>query len=200
VAHTEATDHRILRFPNAAPLPQLQVRGKPLASFPAGNASLATTRDFALAWETLAQRGVLGAEQQAENYLRQAVKQDPDDAVVLAALGFVEQQNGHASEARDLYERALKVDPLSNDAATNLGILEARGGNLRSAVELWNPAFARVPNRSAIGMDLAITFCAAGQKDIARKYVERVLEFNPDYAKGKSLLDNLGKDPAQCRP
>ena len=112
----------------------------------------------------------------------------------------MEQQQGHASQARELYERALKIDPLSNDAATNLGILEARAGNLRRAVELWNPAFARVPNRSAIGMDLAITFCVAGQKDIARKYVERVLEFNPDYRKGKSLLENLGKDPAQCRP
>ena len=200
VAHTEATDHRILRFPNAAPLPQLQVRGKLLASFPASDDSLATARDFALAWVTLAQRGFEGAPQRAEDYLRQAVKQGPDDAVVLGALGFEEQQHGHTDEARDLYEHALKIDPLSNDAATNLGILEARAGNLRRAVELWNPAFTRVPNRSAIGMDLAIAFCVAGQKDIARKYVERVLEFNPDYRKGKSLLENLAKDPVQCRP
>ena len=200
VAHTEATDHRILRFPNAAPLPQLQVRGKLLASFPASDDSLATARDFALAWVTLAQRGFEGAPQRAEDYLRQAVKQGPDDAVVLGALGFEEQQHGHTDDARDLYEHALKIDPLSNDAATNLGILEARAGNLRRAVELWNPAFTRVPNRSAIGMDLAIAFCVAGQKDIARKYVERVLEFNPDYRKGKSLLENLAKDPVQCRP
>lgn len=200
VAHTEATDHRILRFPNAAPLPQLQIRGKLLASFPASEESLATPRDYALAWESLAERGFDGAPQRAENYLRQALQQSPDDAAVLAALGFMELQRGHANEARDLYEHVLKVDPLSNDAATNLGILEARAGNLRRAVELWNPAFARVPNRSAIGMDLAITFCAAGQKDIARKYIERVLEFNPDYHKAKSLLANLGKDPAECRP
>jgi tetratricopeptide (TPR) repeat protein len=200
VAHTESTDHRILRFPNAAPLPQLQVRGKPLASFPANEESLATPRDYALAWESLAERGFDGAPQRAENYLRQALQQNPDDAVVLTALGFMELQRGHVNEARDLYEHALKIDPLSNDAATNLGILEARAGNLRRAVELWNPAFARVPNRSAIGMDLAITFCVAGQKDIARKYVERVLEFNPDYHKAKSLLTNLAKDPAECRP
>lgn len=200
VAHTEATDHRILRFPNAAPLPQLQVRGKLLASFPASEELLATPRDYALAWESLAERGFDSAPQRAENYLRQALQQNPDDAAVLTALGFMELQGGHVNEARDLYEHVLKIDPLSNDAATNLGILEARAGNLRRAVELWNPAFARVPNRSAIGMDLAITFCAAGQKDIARKYVERVLEFNPDYHKAKSLLVNLGKDPAECRP
>lgn len=200
VAHTESTDHRILRFPNAAPLPQLQTRGKLLDSFPASDASLATSRDYALAWETLAERGFDGASQRAEKYLRQALQQSPDDAVALSAMGFLELQRGNAAEARDLYEHALRINPLSNDAATNLGILEARAGNLRRAVELWNPAFARVPNRSAIGMDLAITFCAAGQKDIARKYVERVLEFNPDYHKAKSLLENLGKDPPQCRP
>ena len=200
VAHTEATDHRILRFPNAAPLPQLQIRGKLLDSFPASDASLATPRDYALAWETLAERGFDGAPQRAENYLRQTLAQNPDDAIALSALGFVELAQGHAAEARGFYEHALKIDPLSNDAATNLGILEARGGNLQRAVELWIPAFARVPNRSAIGMDLAITFCAGGQKDVARKYVERVLEFNPDYRRAKSLLQNLGKDPPQCRP
>jgi tetratricopeptide (TPR) repeat protein len=200
VAHTEATDHRILRLPHAAPLPQLQIRGKLLASFPASDASLATPRDYALAWETLAERGFDGAPQRAENYLRQVLQQNSDDAVALSGLAFTELQRGNAAEARDLYEHALKIDPLSNDAATNLGILEARAGNLRRAVELWIPAFARVPNRSPIGMDLAITFCAGGERDVARKYVERVLEFNPDYHKAKSLLENLGKDPPQCRP
>jgi len=81
-----------------------------------------------------------------------------------------------------------------------LGILEARAGNLRRAAELWQGAFERVPYRSAIGMDLAIVFCAAGQKEEARKYVERVLEFNPDYGKGKSMLVHLNSDPVQCRP
>ena len=67
VAHTESTDHRILRFPNAAPIPQLEIRGKPLVAFPARDAALVTTRDYALAWETLAQRGMEGASRAAEN-------------------------------------------------------------------------------------------------------------------------------------
>lgn len=200
VAHTQATDHRIRRYPDASPLPRLELRGMPLQAFPESDASLTTTRDLALAWETLAQRYVEGASQEREKYLREAVKQSPDDAVLLSALGFVEQEHGHAGEARNLYERALKIDPLANDAASNLGILEARMGNLRRAAELWQAAFERVPNRSAIGMNLAIVFCAAGQKETARKYVERVLEFNPDYGKAKSLLKHLGEDPAQCRP
>jgi Tfp pilus assembly protein PilF len=203
VAHTEGTDHRIQRYPSAQALPQLEVRGPqgaPLVPFPASDAELVTTRDVALAWEALAQRGVGGASHEAEQYLRKAVKERPDDAALLSALGFVEQQHGHEKEARELYERALKNDPLANDAATNLGIMEARAGNLRRAVELWQGAFARVPDRSAIGMNLAVVFCVAGQKDVARKYVMRVLDFNPDYGKAKSLLGNMSRDAGECRP
>ncbi len=203
VAHTEGTDHRIMRYPNTPPVPQLEVRGTPgapLVTFPARAGGLATTRDFALAFETLAQRNVADAPQKAEQYLRKAVTERPEDAVLLAALGFVDQKNRNEKEARELYEQALKIDPLNNDAATDLGILEARAGNLRRAVDLWQGAFVREPYRSAIGMNLAMAFCAAGQKDVARRFVERVLEFNPDYLKGKQLLERLKEEPVQCQP
>jgi hypothetical protein len=198
VAHTEGTDHRILRYPAAQVLPRLQVRGSPLVSFPESDMTLATTRDFALAWQTLAERGIDGAAQQADDYLRKALKERPDDAELLSVLGFVDQEHSHQKEAREHYEQALKVDPLNNEAATNLGMLEARAGNLRRAVELWQGAFARAPHRSAIGTNLAMAFCAAGQRDEARKYAERVLEFNPDYSKAKSLVKRM--DSGQCRP
>jgi tetratricopeptide (TPR) repeat protein len=120
--------------------------------------------------------------------------------VLLSALGFVELKYGHEKEARELYERTLQLDPLSNDAAANLGILEARSGNLKRAVELWQGVFSRVPYRSGIGLNLAVAFCVAGQSEGARKYLERVLEFNPDYLKGKQLLAHLGEEPVRCRP
>jgi len=204
VAHTEATDHRILRYSSGLLLesPQLEdVIPEPrIVSFPARDAVEPSTRDLALAWETLAQRGLPGASREAEQYLRTAVKQRPEDAVPLAALAYIEQQHGHEKEARELYESALKQDPLATDAATNLGALEAQSGNLKRAVELWQGAFDRVPYRSAIGMNLAMAFCTAGQKEEARHYVERVLEFNPDFGKAKQLLAHLNADPVQCKP
>jgi tetratricopeptide (TPR) repeat protein len=203
VAHTEATDHRILRNPTGELLLDAQQPGLPsqprLVSFPARAATLATTRDFALAWETLAQRGVPGAAHEAEQNLRKAVNGSPDDAVLLAALAFVEQEHGHEKEARELYEHALKIDPLDNDAATNLGTLEAQAGNLQLAVALWKQAFERVPYRSAIGMNLAMALCAAGQKEEARLYVQRVLDFDPDLERAKRLAENMEKNSAQCK-
>jgi hypothetical protein len=199
VAHTESTDHRIMRYPHGFQLPKTS-QGERLVAFPESEAPLVTTRDLALAWETLAQRNHAGASQQAERFLRRAAKEQPDDPRVLSGLGFIEQKHGHEKEARELYERALKIDPLANDAATDLGTLEARAGNLRRAVELWQGAFERTPHLSAIGMDLAMAFCAAGQKDVARQYVRRVLEFNPDYSNAKRLLGNLNGDPVKCKP
>ena len=199
VAHTESTDHRILRYPNGFQLPST-VAEPHVVSFPGSATLQTTTRDFALVWETLAQRGIEGASRQAEQYLRKAVKERPDDPRLLSALGFVDQEHGQEKEARELYEHALKLDPLSNDAATNLGTLEARAGNLRRAVELWQGAFDRVPQRSAIGMDLAMAFCEVGQKEEARRYVLRVLDFNPDSTNAKRLLAHLNAEPVKCKP
>ena len=201
--HAQWTDHRIEQYPNAEPLPRLALRGTPgapLVAYPERDAALATTRDFALGWEALAARGVDRAPQRAEKYLQKALKEGPEDASLWTAWGVLEQRRGHPQEAKEAYERALKLDPLENDAAADLGVLEAKDGNLQRAVELWQRAFARAPQRSAIGVNLAMAFCVAGQKDDARKYVRRVLEFNPDYGKAKSLLGHLGRDAVVCTP
>jgi hypothetical protein len=82
----------------------------------------------------------------------------------------------------------------------DLGILEARSGDRQDAVQLWQQAFDRVPYRSAIGTDLAIAFCAANQKDEARHYIERVLEFNPDCAIARRMLTRLDANAGECKP
>lgn len=198
VAHTQTTDHRILKHSGEQAVKA--AGNERLEAFPESEASLMNARDFGLAWDTLAQRGVEGASREAEEYLHKAEKDWPNDATLLSALGFVEQQRGHRKEAEEYFERALKVRPQANTAAADLGILEAQSGKVERAVELWEGAFERAPYRSAIGLDLAMVFCAEGHKQEARRYVLRVLEFNPDYGKAKELLAHLNGDPAQCKP
>jgi hypothetical protein len=201
VAHTQTTDHRILRNPVTLPLQdEPTLRETRLEVFPSKATRLVTSRDLAMAWVTLAQRGVSGAEPKAEEFLRKALKDTPNDPQLLSSYAFLEQKHGKDKDARDLYQRVVQLRPRANTAATNLGILEARSGDLQDAVRLWQQAFDRVPYRSAIGMDLAIAFCAANQKDEARHYVERVLEFNPDYAIARQMLTRLDADPGECKP
>jgi predicted CXXCH cytochrome family protein len=205
VAHTQATDHRILRLPlmplqgmasNAAPhLVRFPPEAMQVSSESAGNDD---PRDLALAWESLAENGMPGAASEAETSLRKAVTDKTDDPALLSGLAFVELQQGENQKARELYERALKSDPTLIDALANLGVLDARDGHVERAVRLWQDTFVRAPSRSPIGMNLARIYCSAKQLDKARQYVTRVLQFNPDLPQAKALIRELSADSPKC--
>ena len=157
-------------------------------------------RDLALAWDSIVESGMSVAEPQARELLTKAVKQFPDDPALLSALAYSEQRRGSTARARELYQKALALDSSLVDAATNLGVIEAQAGDLADAMKLWQNAFQRAPARSSIGLNLARAYCAAGKFDEARTYIRRVLEFNPDLASAKKLLQALNRSPARCNP
>ncbi|HXY14631.1 MAG TPA: tetratricopeptide repeat protein [Terriglobales bacterium] len=199
VAHTQATDHRILRIPIPAMPPQqpnpLGLRR--LVRFPPVK-NEEDMRDLALAWESLAEGGMRFAIPEAEARLRKAVLATPGDPAVLTAWGYIEQLHGKRTEARKNYQRALEIDPLSNSAAINLGVIEAQEEHVDRAISLWRQAFERAPAKSAVGLNLARVSCSIGQFDQARTYTLRVLEFNPDLPEAKKLLRELSADRPSC--
>jgi hypothetical protein len=202
IAHTQVTDHRIPRRPLDQARPQNEVGPSPsvlrLVPFPDSLQAEQDTRDLALAWQSLANDGVAGAESRAEDLLRAAVAESPNDPDVLSALAYVKQRHGLTAQASELYRRALAANPNLIDAAANLGVIEAGTGHLREAVELWQGAFQRAPGRSSLGMNLAAAFCEARQFDEARGVILRVLEFNPDLPAAKKALQSLNRTPPDC--
>jgi len=202
VAHTQVTDHRILKRPEL--LPQLLESTNPVAAplhlipFPGSSGAERDVRDRALAWESLAESGMTAAEPEAEHWLRRAAKSSQNDPAILSALAYIEQKHGTPDRARILYEKALALDPSLLDASTNLGVIKAGGGDLMGAISLWRDAFERAPGRSSIGMNLARAFCQMGRLDEARRYTLRVLQFNPDLLAGKRLLNDLNNAPGKC--
>jgi hypothetical protein len=209
IAHTEVTDHRIPRRPPVAPqllqnseetsssLPGLVLPR--LVPFPDAKAA-PDLRDLALAWNSIAEKGMSVAEPQARELLSKAVKQLPDDPALLSALAYSEQRRGSTDHARLLYQKALALDPSLVDAATNLGVIEAQAGDLQDAVKHWQNAFQRTPARSSIGLNLARVYCAAGKFDEARACTLRVLEFNPDLPSARKLMQSLNRSPTSCGP
>jgi predicted CXXCH cytochrome family protein len=202
VAHTEVTDHRILRRPqiesrllqdgaNGSPLPRL-------VPFPAASKGESDLRDLALAWESLVESGMTTAESQAKSLLSKALKQSPEDPALLSALGYIEQKHGESENARALYEKALAVDPDLVDAATNLAVIEAKAGNPGNAIALWQKAFDHAPARSSIGLNLARAYCNQGKVAEARTSTLRVLEFNPDLTAAKQMLRYVNQVPSKC--
>ena len=204
VAHTQATDHRILRLPGPQPmLTDLESASKPatpqLVPFPASTGP-PDIRDLALAWDSLVRRGQGEFAQKAHDLLTQASRQDPKDATVASDLAYMEQRAGNTSRATQLYQQALQADPTQVDAAVNLGVMEAQSGDPGAALKLWQKAFLRAPAHSAIGIDLALVSCDMGQVDEARAYLNRVLRFNPDLARAREFLEHLNAQPPKCEP
>ncbi len=201
VAHTEVTDHRILRRPQISP--QLLQDPQPvlprLVRFPDSPKTDDDLRDLALAWESLVNSGMTTAAPETERLLRSAIEKSPNDPALLSALAYSAQKKGDINHAREFYEKALAVDPTLIDAATNLGAIEANRGHSREALRLWQNAFQRDPGESRIGMNIARLFCDAGQPSTSRDYVLRVLEFNPDLPEAKSLLQRLNGSAPKCK-
>ena len=203
IAHTQVTDHRIPRRSDAETLqPLLNSNTRPpsprLVPFPFSEDAEHDIRDLALAQAFLAQTGKDSAASEAQRLLHLAVLQSPNDPTLLSALGYIEQKRGAVDSARELYQKALTLEPDLIDAAANLGVIEANQGRLREPIRLWQSAFERAPGRSAIGMNIARVLCGAGKFDRARSSVLRVLEFNPDMAAAKEMLQHLNRTPPMC--
>jgi predicted CXXCH cytochrome family protein len=199
VAHTEVTDHRILRNPPSKPTSDAPPNSLPdLVPFPASDEAAKDLRDYALAWQSIVNSGMTMAEPKAEQLLRAALQNAPNDPALLSALGYIAQERGDFDRARSFYKKALELDPTLVEAITNLGVLEAQQGNTTEAIKLWQFAFERAPGRSEIGMNLSRTFCGASQFEAARDAVVRVLRFNPDLAPAKKLFVELNANPPGC--
>ena len=203
IAHTQVTDHRIPRRSDTEVLqPLLNSNTRPssprLVPFPFSENAERDIRDLALAQAFLAQTGRDSDASETQRLLHIAVLQSPNDPALLSALGYLEQKRGAFDRARELYQKALSLEPDLIDAAANLGVIEANQGRLREPLRLWQSAFERAPARSAIGMNIARVLCAAGEFDRARSSVLRVLEFNPDMAAAKEMLQHLNRTPPMC--
>jgi predicted CXXCH cytochrome family protein len=202
IAHTQVTDHRIPRRPQAAQQNQLNANRQEstptLIPFPDTTEAQHDVRDLALAWGVLAEQGMKTAVPEAERLLHAALLDTPNDPAILATLGFIEQKRGAIDHAAELYKRALQVDPNLVDAAANLAVIEANRGLLREPALLWQSAFERAPAKSHIGIDAARILCEARKFDSARSIVQRVLRFNPDLPSARGLAKQLDKIPPAC--
>ena len=134
------------------------------------------------------------ADAQADQWLHKAVLEAPNDAGVLAALGYEEQKRGRIQQAREYYLHALEIDPLSNEAALNLGVIEAQAGNADRAIKLWQGPFDRIPGRSEVGMNLALLLLLHRQNGKSAHHHRAGTEVQP-----RSDVRQEFAAPTECR-
>ncbi len=193
IGHTAVTDHRILRERGAAHVRPLSDK---LVLF--GGAS-PDARDLGLAYAEIALRGNAWAAHEARRLLEGVLPRGASDPEVLTRLAYLEQAGNRLDRAETLYQQSIDIDPSQPVAATNLGVILAERGLTARALDVWRPAFARHPEASELGLDLALASCGKGDWKDAEDELRTVLAHNPDFDSARQMAAALARGPDACR-
>ncbi len=127
----------------------------------------------------------------AESALREAALLDPDYDDALSNLGLLLAGRGRRSEARVFFERAVEADPSNPVALGNLGAFHLNAGNPTEAIPLLQRSVEADPRYVDGLVNLAIAYFNSNQADLAREYAERALQFAPNNATARQILEAL---------
>lgn len=114
--------------------------------------------------------------------LREAVRENPNNVVILNLAGIGHQMSGDADEALRCRTRAFELSPGSPDAYVSLhgmGAAEMLRGNLETAVQWCLKSLATFNDWPFTYMTLATCYQRLGRLDEARAMVRRLCELNP---------------------
>ena len=118
--------------------------------------------------------------EQAEQDLRQIIKDDPVDANALNALGYIlVEHTERYQEALGYIERALAIEPESPAILDSMGWAKFRLGDNKEALQYLRRAFKQLPD-SEIAAHLGEILWVSGDKLAAQKVWQEALEKWPD--------------------
>ena len=133
----------------------------------------------------------LGDVATLEKMLRRILTQDPQNAVVLNALGYsLLDQPGRLKESAQLIHNAFALNPDDPAVVDSLGWLEFRQGNYTQAVKHLRRAYRQLKDPE-VAVHLVEALWAAGRTDEARSVWKESLQQNPDHKLLKKTIDRL---------
>ncbi len=128
----------------------------------------------------------------AEQDLRRIIREDPDNAAALNALGYtLADLTQRYDEALPLIEKALRLNP--DDAATldSMGWVKYRMGELDAAVEYLRRAYA-LDDNPEIGAHLGEVLWSSGAQQEAREIWRQAVADDPQHGVLNDTLERLG--------
>ena len=121
-----------------------------------------------------------GEMRRSVRLLEQLVAEEPDNPVLLNALGYLltDQFDRHA-EAREYIQKALAMDPDNAAIIDSMGWVLFKLGDYESAFDYLDRAYRLEPDPE-IAAHLVDAHWALGRRDAALELLEAALERNPD--------------------
>jgi tetratricopeptide (TPR) repeat protein len=117
---------------------------------------------------------------EAEAAFRQAIQLKKTWALPYSALGSLLMRLDRDDEATPVFRQALAVDANENIALRLLSEIRLRAGDTREALELARRATQNQDAPSSAWIGLAIAEKASGNKEVARKTLDRLLSDEPN--------------------
>ena len=122
-----------------------------------------------------------GLGEAAAEQFQLAAEIEPDSVDVLSAQAGIHRSEGRLADAVRLLQRAVRIEPGDTNLHNQLGTASVRLGELQRAREAYSVAWGEiVPHEARLGCMLAWISLVAGEIEMARSYVARFRELEPD--------------------
>lgn len=159
------------KSPDAIPPLELADRGK-TGTLPSNTTSLAQRAADAFTkkdWKT------------ARAAYREMIDAEPDNPLVWANLGAVEQQSGKLDAAAECFEKSVQFNPELVQSWIALGLIYSQRGDNYRALSSFSRAIHEDPTDARAHNYLAIVAKGLSWTDAAESELQRAIELNPDY-------------------
>jgi len=134
----------------------------------------------------------LGETDNAENVLRNALGQAPDNPAVNFNMGLLQAEKNELTAAKKYLEKAFAADPQMAQAAYNLCIITAKD-RLDEAVTWCSKAAELRPQEPRYAYTLAFYLNQKGNRDEAVRVLKALLETYPQYRDAEMLLNDISR-------
>jgi tetratricopeptide (TPR) repeat protein len=152
--------------------------------------------------QSIAVRCMESAPELSEQYLRQALNTrknmlDRSDIETFNRLGLMLRRQGKWQDAIVEYRKALKISPNDGGLYYNIAMAYTEGRQYIEAYQYLDRALTLNADLwrtgEAVCYNIATVYRRYGKKDQAVDYLKKALELNPNYAKAKSLIEEIGQ-------
>ncbi len=137
----------------------------------------------------------LGRLDDAAQYLRMAVDQEPDDLGLRLLEARTLLVSGHPDQALDAAREAVRSAPDSADAHYLVGAAEMGSGEPGEAERDLRRALEIAPDHPAALNDLAVLLMSQGRREEARALLEHLVRVQPENRAARQNLARLRRAP-----